>query len=242
MIYVNGDSFSFVSDGKTFCDFLGDLLDTPSQNASFPGSCNSRIIRTTLRDLLRISEPDMYVVINLSFILRTEIWDSDIAGNNRFVNDGEFVSIQPANGPNWFFEKAMFPRNKYSEYSRAWLQYYNPEAEMTNLLKELVLLTSWLKNRNIKYVVVSSALQETVDLNSEFIRDFWAVVRDDPNIINFFEMSFTEWCLQRGHVPITKHQQEIRGRVYNIGHHGESAHRDFANFLFENYFKNYKYE
>lgn len=241
MIYANGDSFSFVSDGKTFCDFLGEIMGSHSQNASLPGSCNNRIIRTTVRDLSRIQDPDIYAVINLSFILRTEVWDVDVVGNNRFVNDGEFVSIQPANSKTWFFERSTTGNDKYSEYSRAWLKFYNPEAEMTNLLKELILLTSWFRNRNIKYVIVSSALQEPVDLDSEFIRDFWSVVGADTNIINLFEMSFTEWCLQRGHTPITKYQQEIQGRVYNIGHHGESAHRDFANFLFENYFKDYKY-
>lgn len=241
MIYVNGDSFSFVSDGKTFCDFLGEITQSRCHNASLPGSCNSRIIRTTVRDLLQIQDPDIYVVINLSFILRTEVWDISVAGNNRFANDGEFVSIQPANSRTWFFERSSATNDKYSDYSRAWLRYYNPEPEMTNLLKELVLLTSWFKGRNIKYVIVSSALQEPVDLDGEFIRDFWTVIRNDTNIINFFEMSFTQWCLQQGHVPITKHQQEIYGRVYNIGHHGEAAHRDFANFLFDNYFRDYRY-
>lgn len=236
IVYVNGDSYSAISNGKTYADFLGELFDCSVINSSISGSCNSRIFRTSLRDLMKLTKDhqDIAAVNQLSFPLRTEIWDKDIT-NNRFGNDGEFTSIHTVTSKTWFYNRESMTNSKYQKYVEQWLTWYNIEAETVNLLKEILLLTTWLKYNKIKYVIVSGPLQEPVDLESTFIKSYFDAVSSDSNVINMFENSFTEWCNKQGHVPIDDYTQEIHGKTYIIGHHGTAAHKDFANFLFENY-------
>lgn len=237
ILYVNGDSYTYISDGKRYSECLSELLGCDSINASISGSCNQRILRTSLRDLILLKRKhnDIVAVISLSFLLRTELWDSDLK-QNRFINDGEFVSLQPTDSKDWFLKK-ISSGNIYSDYLTQWLKWYNVEAQTVNLLKDILLLTSWLKQNNIKYVLFSGCLQEPIDFNSTFIKPFYEEVANDKNIIDICQFSFTEWCLNHGHVPIDDYRQEIHGKTLDIGHHGESAHRDFAKFLFENYLK-----
>jgi hypothetical protein len=236
IVYVNGDSYAVASDGKTYADFLGDYFNCTVVNSALSGSSNSRIFRTSLRDLMSLSKlhKNIVAVISLTFPVRTEIWDQDII-NNRFVNDGEFVSVQAATSKNWFHDRSTIPKSKYSNYINQWLNWYNVEAETTILLKEILLLTTWCKYNKIDYVIFSGPLQEPVDFQSAFIKSYYDAVLEDPNFINIFEDSFTQWCIRHGHVPIDNFTQEIHGQTYIIGHHGESAHKDFATFLFKNY-------
>lgn len=236
IVYVNGDSYTKISDGKCYSDFLGEHFGCSSINVAISGSSNSRILRTSLRDLieLRQTHDTVIAVISLTFPLRTELWDQDII-NNKFVNDGEFVSIQTTQSKRWFYDNESAEPSRYQSYVKEWLRWYNIEAETVELIKEIVLLTTWCKYSKIKYVLFSGPLQETVDLESPFIKSLYAEISKNPNVIDIFSDSFTEWCVRRGHKPIDDHTQEIHGKTYTIGHHGEAAHKDFAKFLFENY-------
>jgi len=236
IVYVNGDSYATVSDGKLYSEFLSDYLNCKSINSAISGSCNSRILRTSLRDLLELKQTnnDIVAVISLTFPLRTELWDKDIT-YNRFVNDGEFVSVQTTGSKRWFIDNDPVKPSRYQSYVSEWLRWYNIEAETVELLKEIILLTTWCKYYKIKYVIFSGVLQEKVDLLSPFIKSLYSEVSKDPNVIDIFTESFTKWCVGRGHTPIDNFSQEIHGTTYIIGHHGESAHKDFAKFLFENY-------
>lgn len=236
IVYVNGDSYSKISDGKRYSEFLSEFFNCESVNVAISGSSNSRILRTSLRDLIELKKvhTDIVAVISLTFPLRTEIWDPDIT-DNRFVNDGEFVSLQTTQSKRWFYDNELVEPSRYQGYIKEWLRWYNIEAETVELLREILLLTTWCKHNNIKYVIFSGALQEQVDLESTFIRSLYLEVARDPNIIDIFSESFTEWCVCHGHKPIDDFTQEIHGKTYIIGHHGELAHKDFAKFLFENY-------
>jgi hypothetical protein len=77
-VYVNGDSYSKNSDKKTYCEFLSEKFNCESHNAAIAGSSNSRILRTSLRDLINLKKErtdDIIAVISLSFLLRIEVWD-----------------------------------------------------------------------------------------------------------------------------------------------------------------------
>lgn len=237
ILYVNGDSYSTFSNGRCYGDFLAEHLQCKVTNAAIPGSSNRRIFRTSLRDLMSLKQThkDIVAVISLSFPLRTEIWDPNVIGRNQFVNDGEFISVQTTRSKNWFFNRSETTTSKYQDYINEWLRWYNIEAETVELLKEIILLTTWCKQYNIRYVIFSGPLQEPVDFESSFISSFYKELANDPNIINIFEFSFTEWCVKRGHQPIDDYTQEIHGTTYSIGHQSETAHKDFAKFLFENY-------
>ena len=238
-IYVNGDSYTKMSDGKTYCDFLSEKFNCESTNAAISGSCNSRILRTSLRDLINLKKErtdDIIAVISLSFLLRIEVWDpaAPLYLKNKFVNDGDFISIQTTGSKNWF-ESKISDSGLYHKYTTEWLRWYDVEAETINLLKEILLLTTWCKYNKINYVIFTGTLQEPVDFEFPAIKPFYQSIKEDPYVIDIFENSFTEWCISRGHVPTDNFTQEIHGKSYNIGHHGQNAHKDFANYLFENY-------
>jgi hypothetical protein len=241
IVYVNGDSYSKWANGQSYCNFLAAHFKSPAINASTAGASNSRIFRTTLRDTIELKKThdEIVAVISLAYLLRTEIWDTDLAeSGNPFKNDGEFYTIQPATDKNWFYNKDVEVPEKYSKYATEWMKWYDPEAETANLLKEIIFLTSWFKQSKIKYVILTGALQEPVNFESRFIKPFYDEVLSDPNVIDIFTESFTQWCMNRGHTPIDDFTQEIHGKTYNIGHHGEEAHQDFATFLIENYIGN----
>jgi len=236
MIYVNGDSYSCISDGLRYSEVLGEHFKCDVINSAIAGSSNNRIIRTSIRELiqLRKQHDEIFAIISVSFPLRTELWDTDLS-DNRFINDGEFTSFQTSQTKHWFQAGGNYGHSKYKDYINQWLRWYNIEAETVKLLQEIILLASWCKQNNIRYVIFSGALQEPVDITAPFICDFYDEMSNDKNIINIFQDSFTAWCVRHGHKPIDNFTQEIHGRTYDIGHHGEQAHRAFANYLMENY-------
>lgn len=242
ILYVNGDSYTTGNIGERYSDFLGDLLGCPSINTAINGSSNGRILRTTLRDLLELKKThtDITAVISLSFLVRTEIWDNETQPDKwKHSNDGEFASYNMVTSKDWYQNRDTNPElsTKLNSFAKNWITWYNVEAETTRLLQQSLLLVNWLQNNNIKYVLFSSCLQETVDVVSPFIKPFYDELFSDPQVLNFFNQSFTEFCLGRKHEPIDHHLQEIHGITKNIGHHGAPAHKDFANHLFENYLK-----
>lgn len=237
MIYVNGDSYPYVSDGKRYSEFLGEYFACPVTNNSLPGSCNSRIFRTSLRDLLdlRQKHKNLRAVISLTFPMRTEVWDQDIL-DNRFTNDGEFTSFQIHTSKTWFFDKTQSLDHKYNDYCKQVVNFYNVEAETVKILQNIILLSNWCETNNIDYVILSGALQETIDFDAPFVYSFYHAVKQNKQVIDIFTKSFTQWCIEKGFQPINEHSQEIHGSTYNIGHHGEQAHKAFANYLIDNYF------
>lgn len=240
-LYVNGDSYSCTSNGKRYSEFLSEKIGCDYVNTAISGSCNSRIFRTSLRDLMEVKQEhsDIIAVISLSFLLRSEIWQRSKTSENRFTNDGDFVSVHCAKTKTWFdriFQEydETFDYEKYSTFRMRW---FDTEAETTNLLKDLILFSSWCKLNHVKYLIFSGVLQESVDFKAPFINSFYKEMKSDPCIIDPFETCFTEWCLNRGHKPIDAYTSIIQDKEYNIGHHGQAAHEDFANYLFDTYIK-----
>lgn len=243
ILYVNGCSYAKISDGKRYSDFLGEHLKCKSINAAISGSCNSRILRTSLRDLINLKKEhdDIIAVISLSFILRTELWYNDPNRQDEWKQsgDGDFVSFRFANDHSW---KEQLEKNSLKEispqfynYAKNWLTWFNVEAETTNLLQQVILFKTWCSFNNIKYIIFSGPLQESIDLTSPFIQPFYDTLKQDKSVIDIFINSFCEWNNTRGHIPIDNYTMQIHNRSYACGHHGEEAHRDWADFLIKEY-------
>jgi hypothetical protein len=236
IVYVNGDSYSVVSDGKRYSEFLGESLGCEVVNNAVSGSCNARIIRTSLRDLIELKQQEekIIAVLSLTFIMRTELWDMQHqVARFRNSNDGDFVSVTPTASKSWFSSKEDYT-DKYKEFSKQFLTWYNIEAETVNLVSQLILLKGWCDAHDIRLVIFTGPLQEPIDMTAPFIE---SLIRELPSnsIIDPFSFSFTEWCTSNGFKAIDDYTQEIHGRVLDIGHHGEAAHKAFAEFLIEKY-------
>lgn len=249
IVYTNGCSYAGVSDGKRYSEFLGESLGCKSINAAISGSCNSRILRSSIRDLINLKKEynSIVVVISLTFMLRTEIWDKDPQRQDEWTasGDGDFISYQFAKNKNWFsditsnnFDPNHIPK-KYHDYGVNWLSWYDIEAETTKLLQQILLFTSWCKYNNIRTIVFSGPLQETVNFDTPFISTFYKQVLTDQSVINIFAESFTEWCNTRGYKSIDTYPMTMiaNNKTYDCGHHGELAHQAWAIYLLENYLK-----
>lgn len=220
IVYSNSDSFGVVSNGKVYADFIAEHFGAKLIQKGLSGSCNQRIIRTTVRDLIDLdtTEP-ILVLISISNIYRTEYWSA--SGQD---NDGHFKSIRV-----WQTEKDK-QDPVIAEYLKQYSLLHNDEAEMTNLYCSLVMLTSFLKSKGYRYLIWNGpSTYKPVDFSAPFISPFAEELNRDLNIIPFDKFSFCKYNVDKGHVPID----------YNLykehGHHGEAAHQDFANYLIENY-------
>lgn len=89
-LVVNGCSYMKAYEiGNGHVDLANKLNITKSVSLAKPGSCNSRIIRTTLKDSYLTVENTLYIV-GLTFLSRTELPIADTAD----VFEGKWVSIQ----------------------------------------------------------------------------------------------------------------------------------------------------
>jgi hypothetical protein len=229
ILYCNSDSYGVMSTTKNrYSDFLGEALGASiTINNGKSGSCNRRIVRTTLRDLTDIKDTnpleEILAVICLGSLIRTEWWDEDYKPKPN-ETDGHFQSLQ--------IHKLNNNKNKpSSNYLKEWFKLFNDEAEQTNLLVDLVLLTTWFKSNDINYIIFagSNVTYKKNDYSDIFIESFSKKIFNDPHILNINTFSFVQYCLERKHVPFDYDQYQ------NNGHHGEKAHKDFAEFLLNFY-------
>ena len=228
LLYCNSDSYGVLSTTKNrYSDYLGELLQADTIiNNGLPGSCNARIIRTTVRDILDVRKDNndsILAVVCLASMVRNEWWNPNKTLPNGF-NDGHFESFQIHGVEN----NQRLPCYRYAQ---EWYRHYNDEAEQTNLFKELVMLTSFFKQQKVNYIIFAgnNATYKLIDYQDVFIKSFSDHVHADPGILNLNDFSFTQYCLQHKHVPFDQDQWGIHG------HHGEAAHRHFAEFLFTQY-------
>jgi hypothetical protein len=220
MIYVNGDSYLHnANDGRNVASFLGEYTNDHVVDSSIPGSCNNRILRTSLRDLLVLKQTheNITAFIGLTYIFRSDVWDT-INQPERWKNsnDGEFASYPLMN----FNEPLVIP-NYLKPYAQQWAKWYHYEAEITKLLQGVILLSTWCKTNNITLRIFSStSFDQLIDIEAPFIRPFYIEISKDANVIDLFNFSLIGYCKSLGHVP------------YDSGDHlAEPAHKDAAAFL-----------
>lgn len=241
IVYVNGCSYASISDGLRYSDALAQSLNCEVINAGIPGSCNDRILRTSLRDLidLKHQHKDIVAVISLTFLIRSEVWEPNRNNNDSWSNtgDGDFHSLQLTEDKSWFTnpDKASHLDQRYKEYAVNWLNWYNVEAEITKLLQNLVLFSNWCENNGVDYLIFSGPTQEAIDFDAPFVRPFYQSVRTNPHIIDIFSNSFLSWCEANGYTPIDDHTYWINGETRPAGHQGELAHRAWAAHLLDHY-------
>jgi hypothetical protein len=241
LVYSNSCSFGATNQQyKIYPEIVANQLTAELINCGLPGSCNRRIIRTTLRDLLELKNQhkNILVLLGLTFITRTELWQPWLPAAD---NDGHFSSITADHKKiDWSInglidtivpdiEKLVDAR--VQEYYKHWLNHYHPESVMTELLIDLIMFTGWAKNNNINYIIFSNVDvlpgDNKVGYTSPFIKSLRDSVESDLHVINPWTFSFGGYALAQGLAPVDYHLYKQHG------HPGEKAHALFANFLLE---------
>jgi hypothetical protein len=240
LVYCNGDSYSDhhfhpTLLNNTYVNVVANYCQGFAINSAISGSCNRRIIRTTLHDMIlqRKLNPTQQIIalIGLSFEIRSEIWiDSETSHKPEESNfkthafthqvdwrdrllAGNSIDTPPL--------KQKVEPKFYNEFSRGRAYFYSPYAERINLLADLIMLTSVLNSLDVKFLIFQSPLPQK--LESDYLLDFFkAQLSDNPNIFDLETFAFCNWCLSKNFVPL-----DFLDRP-EIGHHGPSAHRAFA--------------
>jgi len=182
-LYVNGCSFTndphiFLESQNQYCDFFKEKYNFNVINRGAPGSCNRRIIRTTLRDCLQFNS-DTFVIIQLTDLNRTEITAED----NWWQNDDFF---DPSQQEICQSIKPIDHNTKlYKNYIEEKTKLVHDKQLFDDLMVDLLLLTEFLKSRNIDYFIYTHAL--IVDKN--FVpheSSFYQKVSSDNQVNDFF--------------------------------------------------------
>jgi hypothetical protein len=242
MIYCNGDSYSDENyhgslAGKTYAHILGEHLGGFVINNAIKGSCNRRIIRTSVHDLIQQRQHNLeqriIALIGLTFELRSEVWIEE--STPKLAQESNFQTHTFVDKNNWrdlllAGEKFFNKENKFlDKYNQGCAYYYSPYAERANLLCDCVMFQALMKDLNIEFLVFQSPQAE--QLENEYLVDFFKSQLNTNYFIDFESFGFTDWCHQQGFVPL-----DFLDRP-NIGHPTADAHRAFAEQIIIPYFE-----
>lgn len=239
LVYCNGDSYSNEIyhqslHGSVYANFVGQYLNGFVINKSINGSCNRRIVRTTLHDMilqrkLNPAQP-ILALIGLSFEMRSEIWVDEITSTapeesnfkthsfSQQINwRDNLLSNRDIDSPNSYELNEKF----YKKYSDGKAFFYSPYAERINLLTDLIMLKSVLDSLNINFLIFQSPKAEK--LQQDYLLDFLKTqVHSDPRILDLEMFGFLDWCYENKFAPI-----DFPDRP-KIGHYSSNAHQAFA--------------
>jgi hypothetical protein len=233
LIYCNGDSYSDENyhislTGKTYAHVVGEHLNGFVINNAIKGSCNRRIIRTSVHDLIqqRQHNPTQQIIalIGLTFELRSELWIEKATPTS--AQESNFQTHTFADKNNWrdlllAGEKIFNKENKFlDKYNQGRAYYYSPYAERANLLCDCVMFQALMKDLNIEFLMFQSPQAEK--LEKEYLVDFFKSQMVVDHFIDFESFGFVDWCHQQGFVPLDYQDRPI------IGHPTAEAHRAFA--------------
>lgn len=234
LIYCNGDSYSNENyhsslKGKTYSHAVGRKLNGFVINNAVNGSCNRRIIRTSVHDLVhqRQLNPDQEIIalIGLSFEIRSEIWIDD--ARPQFETESNFQSNSFTNKNNWrewLINKKSLPDKLGSgfldKYNQGRAYYYSPYAERINLMCDLLMFQSLMQQLNIQFLVFQAPKAEA--LESEYLLDFFKDKLNKNNFFDFEKFGFINWCFEQRFTPL-----DMEDRPW-MSHYGPDAHQAFA--------------
>jgi hypothetical protein len=253
LVYCNGDSYSnnnyHESLRKSTYDFIvADALNGFNINNAVSGSCNRRIIRTSVADLVEQREinPSQRIIalIGLTFDMRFEFWNEKFLktplhqiNDTNSVFEGDFLSLQFTTMPNWFsvLRKGIriqkLPKNTDINFKKKFFDmlnnvtafFFNPSAEVINLFCDLIMFRALLDTLNIEFLIFNCAPTDVTYTDNALIEHFSKIVFKDSRFIKFNEgFSFCSYLADKKFVPLDS--------VHNpsIGHFGSDAHEHFA--------------
>jgi hypothetical protein len=225
---------------KIYPQFISDIAGSSLINEGVPGSCNRRIVRSTLRTLIDLvkTDEDILVLVGLTFISRTELWQPWLEpdktdGDFHSISSKKIMSLDWSKGLNNTFHSnvACNADDEVKDYYKQWLIHYSKEAAVTELLTDIIMLTNFAKNNGINILIFENCQKlptlPHVDVASPFLSNFFKYINDSKNVINLWDFSFRDFSLNAGYKPKDAH------KLGNDGHPSEEAHEHFANHIIE---------
>lgn len=216
LVYSNSCSYGVYTDGPVYSEVVAEKLQADLINHGLSGSCNERIFRTSVRDILNLltnhNASDILVLVGLTNTFRSEYWAERPAKHQ----DGHFKSFTASDqsGP-------------VAKYQQEFYRLYDQEAATTNLLHQLVMFTGFLQNHHVKYLIWANTPHlKKIDFDADFVRPFYHSISANHNILPLFDFNFCDFAQMQGH--------NTMDQPYNKGGHPcAEAHKDFADYILQ---------
>lgn len=238
IVYSNAASVGAKQGFEIYPELVAKTFNANLINNALQASCNRRILRTSVRDLLSLSTNEKVLcLIGLTFITRTELWQPNLPA---IGNDGHFHAIQVnSEKHNWRngIMSTIIP-NIYQDadptvqdYYKQWLTHMSKEAIITELLCDILMFQEFCAKKQISVLIWNNSDlwpgPPEVAVNDIFLQPLVDNVLRSKNILDPWSFSFSEFALQKGHKPYDQH---LYG---NSGHPNAHAHKDFADYLID---------
>ena len=231
LIYCNGCSYSTPSLYPSLNDCTYDYVIQKitggfNINHASGGSCNRRILRSSLMDIIeqRKLNPDQNIIalIQVTHESRFEIFLPEIPHAN--PKESNFVSFTQSDS--WLnkTKNAEILKNPYiQKYLDGQVYLYDVYAERINLLMDVLLFKNYCESLGIKFLIFAGIKLQTLD--QEHVVDMLAeTLYTDKRIIEFDSFGFCDWCYENGYRNIDPDLND--DDVF--GHYGKQAHKHFA--------------
>jgi hypothetical protein len=179
ILYSNGCSFTdwrYIPREQRYPIIIGERQGWSVHDRGLPGSCNSRIIRTTIRDccaLLPRQEP-IVALIQLTFLDRYEYPGVATADNRwKYENGDLFESVTPG-------QLQDSDLDVVNNWIRSNLLLHNDAAAYLQLFASLIGLTGFFRQHNIRYYIYNGPAQNNIFEPT----DLYQYLKQDPGVLD----------------------------------------------------------
>jgi len=228
-LVVNGCSYMHhYSNGYGHRDLANELSISNVLSLALNGSCNSRIIRTTLKDSYQTSEKTFYV-IGLTFLGRVELPVAKVI--NPF--EGRWMSIQNTVDSGWWCNNSILSMHELSQFVDFKLKTeINSIADrLEQLMYQLLSMINDLISRGHQVLV----FQNPSDIYDEYLNNNqFAQLTRCINIIDGLKWKAIPWQVTQG----IKFNPRDKNLDINIRHPLPGEHKFLNKFLIDYINKN----
>jgi len=191
-LLVNGCSYMHrYAAGNGHVELAQQLNIAKAESIAFSGSCNDRILRTTLKDSYNTTDSTLYV-IGLSFLGRSELPINNF--NDEF--EGQWISIGNNFNPHFQYQVG-WNQSLVNQYIDLRLKYqmYSIADRLEDLMYQILSTIADLKNRGHQVVLYKQAN----DVYEKFYNDpRFLLLKKSTNIINGLEWCANDWQYSHG--------------------------------------------
>jgi len=177
-----------------------------------PGSCNSRILRCTYRDSVKLLNEgkSFFALIQLTHLYRFEYAGEHTEKNCwKYAADDLFESITPS---------TQDIPNRIKTYANLNFSLHNNTAEFSKIIANLIGLTAFLKQNNIGYLIYSGPEVPPIDMSQDAMYQYLSKNVGVLDLLNFNMLGITG---KQQH-PDAEGMQQIADYFYQLL-------RDFTN-------------
>lgn len=190
-LVVNGCSYTdWYAQGRGHFDLAQRLNIQQAESLTLPGACNTRILRTTLKDSYTTTSPTLYV-IGLSFLGRSELpikLPTEIEGRWLSINNQPWPNVQYDTGWNAaLVEQFIDLRFKYQAFSIV--------DRLEDLMYQILSAVNDLTSRGHQVIVFKQA----EDVYEQFLIDPRVnLLNRSVNIVGGLRWCANAWQYDRG--------------------------------------------